>query len=144
MSEEHVSADLLEQARARLRGFEGKDNESDDLGERVQLAPGDHFLGRYRGEAIMVNKEGDQIPVVALWDADGRHRFHYRNASLVSELDAARPEVGDAIAIVRGEDRSFEAKGGELRTMHRYAVSTKPSTEPLPNGSVDSDADVPF
>jgi hypothetical protein len=143
MSEQLNTDDLLEQARARLRELEEQDT-GDELGERVALAPGDYFRGRFRGEATMVNKEGERIPVVALWDLDGRLLFHYRNASLVAELDASRPEIGDEIVIVRGEDVEFEAQGGQ-RTMHRYAVRVRPSTEPLPGEAAqDEDSEFPF
>jgi hypothetical protein len=86
----------------------------------------------------MRTKEGEAILVFALWDTDGRHRFHYRNAALVTEIDASRPDVGDEIVIVRGEDVEFE-KAGETRTMHRYAVRVKPSPDPLPGGASDHD-----
>jgi hypothetical protein len=136
--------DLLEQARARLRELEEQDSEGGELGDRVELAVGDYFRGRFRGEATMVNKEGERIAVVALWDVDGRLRFHYRNAGLVAELDASRPDVGDEIVIVRGEDVEFEAQG-EQRRMHRYAVRVKSSTEPLPgNATPDEDSEFPF
>jgi hypothetical protein len=143
VSDEAVPTDdLLEQARARLRELEEQDT-GDELGERVELGPGGYFRGRFRGEATMVNKEGERIPVVALWDVDGRHRFHYRNAGLVAELDASRPDVGDEIVIVRGEDVEFEAQG-EQRRMHRYAVRVKPSSEPLPGAAAAQDEDDEF
>lgn len=146
MSDETAPTDdLLEQARARLRELEEQDADFDELGDRVELAPGDYFRGRFRGEATMVNKEGERIPVVALWDTDGRQRFHYRNAGLVAELDAAKPYVGDEIVIVRGEDVEFEAQG-EQRRMHRYAVRVKPSSEPPPGGAAAApdDDEPPF
>jgi hypothetical protein len=143
MSDELNPDDLLEQARARLRELE-ENGDGDELGDRVELAIGDYFQGRYRGEVFMRTKEGDELPVVALWDDAGRNRFHYRNAALVAELDAARPDVGDEIVIVRGEDVSFE-KGGEQRTMHRFAIRTRPSSEPLPGNAQLSDGDeLPF
>jgi hypothetical protein len=133
--------DLLEQTRARLRELEEQSRDSDELGDRVELAPGDYFRGRYRGETTMRTKDGEEITVVALWDVGGKHRFHYQNAGLISELDAAKPDVGDEIVIVRGQDVAFE-KGGETRTMHRYAVRTKPSAAPLPGGA--EKPDIPF
>jgi hypothetical protein len=135
--------DLLEQTRARLRELEEQSRDSEELGDRVELAPGDYFRGRYRGEATMRTKGGDEITVVAVWDGDGKNRFHYENAGLRAELDAARPDVGDEIVIVRGQDVEFE-KDGETRTMHRFAVRTKPSADPLPGGTEKPDADIPF
>jgi hypothetical protein len=141
--------DLLEDARARLHELEEADD-GHELGDRIALAPGEHFGGRWRGEAVMRTKEGDTFPVFALWDADGRPRFHYKNAALVIEVDESRPEVGDEIVIVRGEDREFEAQG-EQRRMHRYAVRAKPSSEPLPGqaaapaqGELGQDEEIPF
>jgi hypothetical protein len=140
--------DLLNEARRRLQELE--EAEGDELGDRVDLQPGEHFAGRYRGEVTMMTKDGDSVPVVGLWGEDGRARFHYKNASLVSELDDVRPSVGDALVIVRGEDREYES-GGELRRMHRYSVATRPCSDPLPGSTtppqgvaVIDDADLPF
>jgi hypothetical protein len=132
--------DLLEQARTRLRELEEQDSEGGELGDRVELAPGDYFRGKYRGEVFMRTKEGDELPVVALLDLDGRNRFHYRNAGLVTELDTCRPEIGDEIVIVRGEDVEYESQG-EQRRMHRYAVRVKPSSEPLPGPAASTEDD---
>jgi hypothetical protein len=141
--------DLLEQAQARLQELEEADN-GDELGDRIELAPGEHFRGRWRGEAVMRTKDGDSFPVFALWDADGKPRFHYKNAALVPEVDESRPEIGDEIVVVRGEDREFEAQG-EQRRMHRYAVRTRASSESLPGqaaapaqGELGEDEEIPF
>jgi hypothetical protein len=66
-------------------------------------------------------------------------------AALRSELDTARPNVGDDVVIVRGDDRAFEVNG-EPRTMHRYAVAARPSEGPLPEGppAQDPDEGIPF
>jgi hypothetical protein len=71
------------------------------------------------------------VSVFGLWDQDGKPRFHYKNAALQDEIDAARPGVGDEIVIVRGEDREYEVDG-ETRRAYRYAVRCKPSSAPLP------------
>jgi hypothetical protein len=135
--------DLLEEARKRLEELEEIGN--DELGERIELDPGEYFRGRWRAdELVMRTKEGDEFPVYGLWDANGKPRFHYRNAALVAEIDAAKPAIGDEIVLVRGEDRSFETKGGELRTMHRYAVSTKPCDDPLPAEAASAAAPVDY
>jgi hypothetical protein len=140
-----VSLDLVEQARARLRELERGDDEADELGERVELQPGDYFLGRWRSDAlVMRTRDGEAVPVFGLWDFDGRRRFHYKSAALVAEIDAFKPAVGDTVAIVRGQDVQFE-KDGEQRRMHRYAVRVKPNSEPLPEGGApEGDDDVPF
>jgi hypothetical protein len=134
--------ELLAEARARLHELEEQGGESDELGERVELAPGDYFRGRFRGEAAMRTKEGDLITVVALWDNDDRPRFHYRNRSLADELELSRPTIGDEIVIVRGDDVEFEAQG-EQRRMHRYSVAVRNSGAPLPGAPSDSEK-IPF
>jgi len=150
MSDETTTTDdLLEQAQARLQELEEQDD-GDELGDRIELAPGEYFRGRWRGEAVMRTKEGDTFPVFALWDFDGKPRFHYKNAALVLEVDESRPGVGDEIVIVRGEDREYETQG-EQRRMHRYAVRTKSSSEQLPGqaaapaqGELGDDEGIPF
>jgi hypothetical protein len=139
-----TSEDLLMQAQARLRELEGL-GDGGDLGDRVELEPGEHFAGRFRGEATMHTKDGDSFPVIALWDAAGNLRFHYRNAALVEELVECDPAIGDELAIVRGEDYAFEVNG-DPRTKHRYAVRTRPSANPLPGGGEEppGEDDVPF
>jgi hypothetical protein len=131
-----TSDELLEQARARLKELEEQESNGDELGDRVELAPGDYFIGRWRGEGQMHTKGGDAFDVYLFWDVDDRHRFHYRNAALVSEVDESSPGVGDEIVIVRGEDVDFESQG-EKRTMHRYAVRVRPSPDPLPGGAAE-------
>jgi hypothetical protein len=146
MSDERVADELLEQARARLRELEELSDEAGELGERVALLPGDHFRGRWRSDGLeMRTKEGETLLVYGLWDEGGKRRFHYQNAALIVEVEAARPAVGDEVVIVRGEDRSFETQD-ELRTMHRYAVSSKPCPEPLPEeaGGHDGEDFPPF
>jgi hypothetical protein len=138
MSDELNPDELLEQARARLRELEEQADAGGELGERITLEAGAHFLGRFRGEVEMRTRNGETITVFAFWDGNGGKRFHYQNAALGHEFDAAKPAVGDDIVIVRGEDREFEVQG-EQRTMHRFAVRSKPNPAPLPGASVQSD-----
>jgi hypothetical protein len=123
--------DLLERARERLRELE--ETAVDELGDRVELQPGEHFRGRWRADEVsMRTKNGETFSVYGLWDAEGKPRFHYRNAALADEIDSVRPNVGDEVLILRGEkDREFELDG-ETKKAHRYAVRCKPSTAPLP------------
>ena len=138
---------LLAEARQRLQELEAI--EPDELGERVDLEPGGHFVGRWRGEATMRTKGGEAVSVYALWDQDGKPRFAYKHAALVAEIEENRPEIGDEIVIVRGEDREFEAQG-EQRRMYRYAARVRPSSEPLPGqaaptrSQLAADEDLPF
>jgi hypothetical protein len=136
--------ELLSEARARLTEPEGQGG--GELGDRVELDEGEHFLGRWRGTGVMNTRAGEQLEVFTLWDQDDRPRFHYRNTNLVEEIAAANPSIGDEIVIVRGNDVAFE-KQGERRTMKRFAVRARPSTKPLPAGAQPSgalDADIPF
>jgi hypothetical protein len=126
--------ELLEQAQARLRELEEQDD-GDELGDRVELAPSEHFRGRWRGEAVMRTKEGDTFPVFALWDADGKPRFHYKNAALLVEVDESRPGIGDEIVIVRGEDREYEAQGEE---------PLPGQAAPPAQGELGQDEEIPF
>lgn len=145
MSDELNPDALLEQARARLRELEEQADTGDELGERITLEPGEHFLGRYRGEAEMRTRDGETITVFAFWDSNGGKRFHYQNAALVHEIDAAKPAIGDDVVLVRGEDREFEVQG-EQRTMHRFAVRSRPNPNPPPGkvGQLDDDEGLPF
>ncbi len=102
-------SDLVQKAKERLREIEETD--TDELGEVVTLEVGDFFHGRYRGSATLTTKERDAVEVVALWDEDGDPRFAWPHAALVSELAEASPEIGDEIAIVRGEDKEYESRG---------------------------------
>jgi hypothetical protein len=130
MTGDFSTDDLLEQARERLRELE--ETAVDELGDRIELQPGQHFLGKWRTDEVsMRTKDGETFTVYGLWDVEGKPRFHYRNAALVVEIEANRPSVGDAIVIVRGEDREFEVDG-EKRTVHRYAVRCRSSSIPLP------------
>jgi hypothetical protein len=125
--------DLLEEARARLHELE--EAAGDELGDRVELEPGEHFAGRYRGQLTMRTKDGDQVMVVGLWDASSRPRFMYRRTALAAELEETRPSIGDEIVIVRGDDRVWETADGEPRRMYRYSVAVRPSTEAPPEAA---------
>jgi hypothetical protein len=134
--------DLLQQARTRLQELE--EQAGDELGDRVELAVGEHFRGRYRGSLQMRNREGDVFAVLGLWGEDGRARFHYMNAALRLEMDTLAPlEVGAEVVLVRGEDKTFE-KDGQMRTMHRYALAARPCSDPLPGSASQDDDDIPF
>jgi hypothetical protein len=143
--------DLLDQARQRLEELE-EEGEADDLGERVELDELDTFLGRWRGEGVMRTKERGSVDVYLLWDRDGAKRFHYRNTRLVWEIEDLKPQIGDEIAIVRGED--LEAQGDRNPTQ-RYAVKIRPCSDPLPGeepkgelsakgGQLADDEELPF
>jgi hypothetical protein len=135
--------DLLAEARQRLEAA----SEGDELGERVELRPGEHFHGRWRERVSMHTRDGDTIEVLGLWDDDGKARFHYENAALLEELADGEPGIGDEVVIIRGEDYSFEV-AGETRTKYRYAIRWRPGSAPLPTTARENEAswddDVPF
>jgi hypothetical protein len=133
--------DLLEQARARLQELEQEeDQHGGELGERIDLAEQESFVGRWRGAGVMRGKSGDEIDVYLFWDKDDGRRFHYRNTRLVWEIDELKPTIGDRVAIVRGTDLPAEAGKNPTK---RFAVRVQPSSDPLPEGE-GSDDDLPF
>jgi hypothetical protein len=123
--------DLLTEARRRLQEIEKEDENGGELGERIDLNELESFVGRWRGEGTMRSKEGDSFDVYLLWDEEGQRRFHYRNARLVWEIDAAKPSIGDEIAIVRGTDLPAQ---GDFNPTQRFAVRTRSCSDPLPEG----------
>lgn len=135
--------DLLEEARHRLRELELGDTDETDFGERVELAPQDVFRGRWRGTATMRTKNGP-AEVGLLWDSDGQPCFIFKPTRLTWELDDAKAEVGDEIAIVRGGD--LPSKDPHRNPTQRFAVRVRPSNEQLPGGREQAslDDDVPF
>jgi hypothetical protein len=141
---EHAD-ELLAEARKRLGELEEKAAGELDWGDKLDLEPGDSFHGRFRGESTGRGKDGGEFGLVLFWDHDGKHRFTFVTAALRAELDTVRANVGDEIVVVRGDDRAFEVHG-EPRTMHRYAVATRPSDAPLPDESAPPDLDdgIPF
>jgi hypothetical protein len=141
---EHAD-ELLAEARQRLAELEEKQAGDVDWGEKLDLQPGASFRGRYRGETTGTSKDGGEFGLVLLWGPDGEHRFTFVTAALRSELDTVRPDVGDEIVVVRGDDRAFEVNG-EPRTMHRYAVAARPSEAALPGDPPvqDPDEGAPF
>lgn len=146
-----VNDDLLQEAKERLQQQEDEDQVGDDLGDQIELGVGEHFHGRWRGDDGTMQTRDGAVSVYLLWDQDGGRHFHYKNARLVQEIDDLRPTVGDEVLILRGPDVEFTAKGGETRTMYRFAVRARPCPDPLPAGRPTSavasgspDDDFPF
>jgi hypothetical protein len=126
---EHTD-ELLEQTRRRLQELESKQEDDEvDWGERIELDPGESFVGRWKGETEGRNKEGGTFIVYLFWDRDGKRRFMFQTARLGWEIRDLAPAVGDEIAVVRGAD--LPAQSGKNPTQ-RYAVRARPSSDPLP------------
>jgi len=125
-----MSDELLTEARLRLQELEQQQADDEiDWGERVELEPGDSFIGRWRGDAIGRSKEGGAFTVYLFWDREGEHRFMFQTTRLGWEIDDLKPAVGDEIAVVRGTD--LPAQSGRNPTQ-RYAVRARPCSDPLP------------
>jgi hypothetical protein len=144
--------ELLTEARLRLQELEKQQPDDEiDWGERIELEPGDSFVGRWRGDTTGRSKDGGTFTVYLFWDRDGSHRFMFSTTRLSWEIDDLKPTVGDEIAVVRGTD--LPAQSGKNPTQ-RYAVRTRPSSDPLPGatgGSTEGEAqqltvdeDIPF
>jgi hypothetical protein len=144
-----VFDDLVKEARERL--VELEEREDDELGERVTLLVDEVFTGRWRGEGVMRTKEGDTIDVYLLWDANEAPRFHYKSTRLVWEVEEAKPQIGDAVVVVRGKD--IPATSADRNPTQRFALKVRPCSDPLPGqapqaelpkGEGKSGDDIPF
>lgn len=126
---EHTD-ELLEQTRRRLQELESRQEDDEvDWGERIELEPGDSFVGRWKGETEGRTKDGGAFTVYLFWDRDGKRRFMFQTARLGWEIRDLVPAVGDEIAVVRGTD--LPAQSGKNPTQ-RYAVRARPCSDPLP------------
>lgn len=108
----------------------------EDWGYRVALEEGESFVGRWRGDSTDELNNNRRIHL--LWDQDGQRCFSRSYAALDREVDRLAPEVGAAVAIVRGSDYAT-AKG----TGYSFGVETAPCGEPLPDPAA-ADGDIPF
>lgn len=131
MSETVPNTDeLLEQTRRRLQELESRQEDDEvDWGERVELEPGDSFVGRWKGETEGRTKEGGAFTVYLFWGRDGKRRFMFQTARLGWEIRDLQPAIGDEVAVVRGSD--LPAQSGKNPTQ-RYAVRARPCSDPLP------------
>ncbi len=131
--EQGSADDLLERARARLREQEEAEDVNSELGYEIALGAGDVFRGRWRSDALpMQTKKRGLISVYGLWDEQGNPCFFFQHTRLVWEVEEQKPQVGDEVVIVRGEDADWETRDGELRTTYRYAMAVQRSDAPLP------------
>jgi hypothetical protein len=140
--------ELLREAEEALR--ERQEHEPNvGIGDDMSPGAGEHLRARWRGDGEMATKERGVIPVYLVWDVDGRPGFVYQHSQLVQEVEAERPQVGDEVVIVRGEDRHFTTKGGEERTVFPYVLKRRECADPLPGATAElpeaaSDEDIPF
>jgi hypothetical protein len=144
-----MSDELLTEARLRLQELEKQQKDDEvDWGDRIELQPGDSFVGRWKGETEGHNKDGGTFTVYLLWDRDGKRRFMFQTTRLGWEIRDLAPAVGDEIAVVRGTD--LLAQSGRSPTQ-RYAVRSRPCSDPLPETPSETggeqlavDDDIPF
>ena len=57
--------------------------------------------------------EAGEVDVFLVWDDDGARRFIWPKTRLQREIDELQPNVGDEIAIVRGNGQPVERPGPE-------------------------------
>lgn len=128
--------DLL--ARARDRAAQTAAT-PDEWGYRVQLEPGDTFVGRWCGETTDLGNDGRRV--FLLWDSDGEACYSRFYAALGREVDQARPTVGDTVAIARGNDY-VSAHG----TGYSFGLVVEPNGAPLPGAAKEAGSgdDIPF
>jgi hypothetical protein len=117
--------------KARERAAAGATSVPEDWGERVALEPDESFTGRWRGQAV---DEEHGRPVYLLWTQDGSLAWMRTYAALAREVDTAKPNIGDRVAVFRGAD--YEGKSG---TGFAFGLACAACSDPLP-----TDDDVPF
>jgi hypothetical protein len=120
--------DLITQAKERAEASPLPDG----WGHRIQLDPGAHFTGRWRGETT--DEAHDNRRVFLFWDDDSQLCFSRFYAALGREIDSTKPNIGDTIVIVRGDDYT-----GAQGTGYSFGVATGPNDDPLPD-----DDGIPF
>jgi hypothetical protein len=141
--------ELLTEAQLRLQELEKQQQDDEvDWGDRVELDPGDSFVGRWKGETEGRGKDGGTFTVYLFWDRDNKRRFMFQTTRLGWEIRDLAPQLGDEIAVVRGTD--LPAQSGKNPTQ-RYAVRSRPCSDPLPETPTEGggeqlavDADIPF
>jgi hypothetical protein len=135
---------LVAEAQQRLRD-QDEENQNDDLGDAMRPEPEEYVQGRWRGTGVLHGKERDS-DVYLIWDREGRRGFLWQDAGLVKEVERENPQVGDEFVVLRGPTHEFE-QDGEQRKKYPYALTCRPSTEPLPEpvpGTAPTDDDLPF
>jgi hypothetical protein len=139
--------ELLAAARKSLAEQQDGAGGNDELGEDQTPDENGYFAGRWRGEGQMTTRRGDAVRVFLVWDRAGAPGFLYAHARLVAEVDAERPQVGDDVVVLRGEDEHFE-KDGQQRTIFPYVLRKQACGDPLPGPPAEAgggaDDDIPF
>jgi hypothetical protein len=133
--------ELVAEAKSRLAEQEAEEQEaSAELGESVQLDEQQGFTGRWRGHGTAFTQRGN-VEVYLLFDGGGARRFIWPTTRLRREIDELQPNVGDEIAILRGND--IPNSDPDRNPAQRYAVRVRPCADPLP-GEPPADTDIPF
>ena len=123
--------ELVEEARGRA---EAGGAVPEDWGALVTLEVGETLSGRWRGDAT--DEEHDGRRVFRLWRLDGSLAWMRSYAALIREVDRAKPNIGDSVAIVRGED--YASKNG---TGYSFGFAARPCSDSLPGSD---DKNLPF
>ena len=114
-----------------------------EWGYRVQLAPGEWFEGRYRGETDdpdNLDNDGNPRRIFLFWDSiDGRRCWSRTYTALAREFDRARPTKGYTIVVFRGSDYA----SGKGNPGQSYGVEIEPNSDPLPDDDKNGDG-IPF
>src|SRR4051794_30795466 len=100
--------DLIKEAQDRLRAQEAEQQEATaELGEVIGLDEHGAVEVRWRGEGTVHAKRDGTVTAVdvyLVWDTDGAKRFLWPKTTLRQEIEEQRPNIGDRVAIVRGQD----------------------------------------
>jgi hypothetical protein len=128
----NVGDDLI--ARAKRRAETPPTPE--ERGFRLVLAEGDGWVGRWRGETT---DEDNGRRVYLLLTSSNEPCFSRDYTALGREVDRAKPQVGELVAIFRGAD--YVGQGGNPG--FSFGLETEPCDEPLPGGEA-TPADIPF
>jgi hypothetical protein len=126
-----VSDDLIARARARAEALPVPEG----WGYRIVLDEGEVFVGRWRGETT---NEDNGRRIYLLWDEDDQPCYSRDYTALGREVDRAKPEVGDRVAIFRGAD--YVGQGGNPG--YSFGLEKERCDEPLPDA--DGDDGIPF
>ena len=136
-----MSDDLIARAKERTEASPTPE----EWGYRIALENGDHYLGRWRGDAVDENNSNG--PIYLAWDQDGEPCYSRHYAALERELDAVRPlEIGTTVVIARGDNYRTKYDGpSDEPSGFTFGVVAEPNESPLPEADDQSaDDGIPF
>jgi hypothetical protein len=83
-------------------------------------------VGRYRGQAVDDTYDAARV-VYLFWGENGERCYMRHRFRLGQELEPAKPQIGDIVAVYRGPDYVTQAGNSG----HAYGVEVEQSDEPL-------------